>query len=133
MSKAFPWSHCYTRNFLPNEGSLMPQYFTGWTKETRRGNGNPSCVLQGFQMELTRRVIPCCIVRILEQCGWDSEILEFLSGMFFVWESAKSVHTPVLSNFPNIPIKTSQRKGRGFFILPSVYENCSGRSRLYHN
>ncbi len=38
--------------------------------------GKPCCGLQGFPMELTTRVIPCCIVRIFEECRpvqffWD--------------------------------------------------------------
>ncbi len=32
------------------------------------GRGNPCSGLQGFPTELTPRVIPCCIVRILEEC-----------------------------------------------------------------
>ena len=30
--------------------------------------GKPCCGVQGFPMELTPRVIPCCIVRIFEEC-----------------------------------------------------------------
>ncbi len=30
--------------------------------------GNPCYGLQGFPTELTPRVIPCCIVRVLEEC-----------------------------------------------------------------
>ncbi len=32
--------------------------------------GNPCYDLQGFPTELTPRVIPCCIVRIFEECGF---------------------------------------------------------------
>ncbi len=42
----------------------------GAYKERTIPLGNPCHGLQGFPMELTPRVIICCIVRILEECRY---------------------------------------------------------------
>ncbi len=53
---------------ISNIGALPGQF----------GRGNPCSGLQGFPTELTPRVIPCCNVRIFEECVtlvWPSNFL----------------------------------------------------------
>ncbi len=51
-----------------NQTITQEFYFWGIGELSETHRGNPCYDLQGFPTELTPQVIPCCIVRIFEEC-----------------------------------------------------------------